>query len=199
MHTLSPLPYKTSALEPFIDALTMEIHHDKHHQAYVNNLNNLLQPYSQLQSMSVEELLTSIEAVPAEVKQGVINNAGGHANHSFFWNLITPGGAKTPSDELMEIFDNDFGSFEDFKTKFTEVATKRFGSGWAWLVRNLDGKFEVYSTANQDSPLMEGKTPIIGLDVWEHAYYLKYQNRRPEYIEAFWNIVNWDKVEENLA
>jgi len=199
MHSLPPLPYSKSALESFIDPVTMEIHHDKHHQAYVNNLNTLLQPYTELQSMEVNELLSSMEAVPQEIRQGVINNAGGHSNHTFFWNILTPGGAKNPTNKLMEIIENDFGSLEDFQSKFAEVATKRFGSGWAWLVRKSDGAFEVYSTANQDSPIMEGKTPILGLDVWEHAYYLKYQNRRPEYIEAFWSVINWDKVEENLA
>jgi len=199
MHTLPALPFAHDALEPFIDKATMEIHHDKHHQAYITNLNNLLQPYTELQEMSVEDLLTNMEMVPQEIKQGVMNNAGGHANHTLFWEIMTPGGSKQPSDELMGILDNTFGSLDEFQAKFTEAATKRFGSGWAWLAKKADGTLEVYSTANQDSPIAEGKTPLLGLDVWEHAYYLKYQNRRPEYIEAWWNLVNWDEVEKRLS
>lgn len=195
MHTLPALPYAYDALEPFIDKMTMEIHHDKHHNAYVTNLNNALQPYIELQDKSAEELLKDIETIPQVIKQVVINNAGGHVNHTMFWEILTPGGSSQPSDSMMELLDNTFGSFDEFKAKFTEAATKRFGSGWAWLVKNDSGILEVYSTANQDSPIMEGKTPLLGLDVWEHAYYLKYQNRRPEYIEAFWNLVNWDKIE----
>jgi len=199
MHTLPALPFAHDALEPFIDKATMEIHHDKHHQAYITNLNNLLQPYTELQEMSVEDLLTNMEMVPQEIKQGVMNNAGGHANHTLFWEIMTPGDSKQPSDELMGILDNTFGSLDEFQAKFTEAATKRFGSGWAWLAKKADGTLEVYSTANQDSPIAEGKTPLLGLDVWEHAYYLKYQNRRPEYIEAWWNLVNWDEVEKRLS
>jgi len=197
MHTLPALPYLYDALEPFFDKMTMEIHHDKHHNAYVTNLNNALQPYLELQDKSPQELLKNIETIPQEIKQVVINNAGGHVNHTMFWEIMTPGGAKQPSDSMMELLDNSFGSFDEFKAKLTEAATKRFGSGWAWLVKNSSGTLEIYSTANQDSPIMEGKTPLLGLDVWEHAYYLKYQNRRPEYIEAFWNLVNWDKVENS--
>lgn len=196
MVELKPLAYSFDALEPFIDKMTMEIHHDKHHQSYVNNLNNALQAYPEFQSMSSSELLKNISTIPQEIKQAVINNAGGDANHTLFWEIMTPDGAKRPSDSLTEMLDNAFGSFDEFKAKFTEAATKRFGSGWAWLVKNKEGVLEVYSTANQDSPLMEGKSPVLGLDVWEHAYYLKYQNKRPEYIENWWNVVNWSKVEE---
>jgi Fe-Mn family superoxide dismutase len=196
MFTLPTLPYSYDALEPHIDAKTMEIHHTKHHQAYINNLNSALEGHSDLQNKSIEDLLKDINSVSEDIRQAVVNNGGGHANHTFFWEIITPEGSATPQGALADAIDSKFGSFEDFKTQFAETATKRFGSGWAWLVKNNLGELELYSTANQDSPLMEGKTPILGLDVWEHAYYLNYQNRRPEYISAFWNIVNWDKVGE---
>jgi len=196
MYTLPALPYAFNALEPFIDAKTMEIHHDKHHAAYINNLNMALIPFPDLQNKSVGDLLKDITLVPQEIKQAVINNAGGHANHSFFWEILNQGTHKTPVNELQDAINEVFGGIDAFKTKFTEVATKRFGSGWAWLVLNADKNLEIYSTANQDSPIMEDKKPILGLDVWEHAYYLNYQNRRAEYIEAFWNIINWEKVNE---
>lgn len=196
--TLPELGFSFDALEPYIDARTMEIHHGKHHQAYVDKLNTTLEKYPDWQSKSIEEILGDIKNVPEDVRTAVQNNGGGHANHTLFWQILTPGGAKEPAGKIAEIINSNFDSFEDFKTKFTEAATTRFGSGWAWLVKNGD-KFEIYSTANQDSPLMEGKTPILGLDVWEHAYYLKYQNKRPDYIEAFWNVVNWDEVATRLA
>ena len=199
MHTLPQLPYAYNALEPFIDAQTMEIHHSKHHAAYVNNLNNALDKYPELQEKTIEEVLQDIKSVPEDIRQVVINNGGGHANHSFFWQILNKDGSKEPVDGLREDIDNMFEGFDTFKAKFAEAATKRFGSGWAWLVINSEGKLEIYSTANQDSPLMEGKTPLLGLDVWEHAYYLKYQNKRPEYIENFWKIVDWDKVGEIYA
>jgi superoxide dismutase, Fe-Mn family len=195
MHTLPQLPYGYDALEPSIDKMTMEIHHTKHHQAYINNLNAALEKYPELQEKSVEDLLMDINAVPEDIKQVVINNAGGHANHSFFWQILAPNG-KTLDGELAPKLEEVFGGVEQFKTKFAEVATKRFGSGWTWLVVNKESKLEIISTANQDSPLMQGMRPILGLDVWEHAYYLKYQNKRPEYIQNFWNIVNWEKVNE---
>ncbi len=194
MHELPQLPFEYNALEPYIDAKTMEIHYTKHHQAYVNNLNAALEKHPDLQSKSVEELLKGANSLPEDIRQAVINNGGGHYNHSFFWNILGTDGAKTPSGELQDGINGVFGSFEEFKKLFTEAATKRFGSGWAWLTIDDSGKLEVWSTANQDSPIMEGKRPVLGLDVWEHAYYLNYQNRRPEYIEAFWNVINWDKV-----
>lgn len=196
--TLPDLGFSFDALEPYIDAKTMEIHHGKHHQAYVDKLNAALEKYSDWQSKSIEEILGNIKDVPEDVRTAVQNNGGGHANHSLFWGILKPGGAKEPAGKIAEIINSSFGSFEEFKTKFTEAATTRFGSGWAWLVKDGDN-YSIYSTANQDSPLMEDKTPILGLDVWEHAYYLKYQNKRPDYIAAFWNIVNWDEVGKRLA
>ena len=196
--TLPPLPYPEDALEPHIDKLTMQIHHDKHHGAYVTNLNKALEQAPDLQNKSIEELLANnLSAVPEAIKTAVRNNGGGHANHSLFWNLLSRNGGGEPKGEIGNVITSTFGSFDSFKEKFNAAATGRFGSGWAWLVKN-DGKFEVISTANQDSPLMEGKKPVLGLDVWEHAYYLKYQNRRPEYITAWWNIVNWDEVNKRL-
>lgn len=193
MHELPQLPYAYDALEPYIDKMTMEIHHTKHHQSYVTKLNDALKGEPMLEAKDIETLLMEIEAVPQELKQSVINNGGGHANHSLFWKILTPGGPQVPGDELDAVISDAFGNFDDFKDKFTEEATMRFGSGWAWLVKHGDD-LEVYSTPNQDSPLMDGKIPLIGLDVWEHAYYLKYQNRRPEYIQNFWNVLNWDVV-----
>jgi Fe-Mn family superoxide dismutase len=193
MYKLPELGYSFDALEPYIDAKTMEIHHDKHHATYVDKLNAALEKFPELQDKSIEELLANIETVPQEIRTAARNNGGGHYNHTLFWESMMPGGAKEPSDELESRLDETFGSFDIFKTKLTEAAVGRFGSGWAWLVNNNNG-LEVYSTANQDSPLMEGKTPILGLDIWEHAYYLKYQNKRPDYIEAWWNVVNWDVV-----
>lgn len=191
---LPPLPYDKSALEPHIDAMTMEIHHGKHHAAYVNNLNKALEYQSNLQNMSIEELLRNINSVPENIRTAVRNNGGGHANHSLFWNIMSPNGGGQPTGELANAINAAFGSFEDFKTQFKTAATGRFGSGWAWLIVAPDGSVSITSTANQDSPLMEGQTPILGLDVWEHAYYLKYQNRRPDYVDAWWNVVNWDEV-----
>ena len=197
--TLPPLPYASDALEPNIDKTTMEIHHDKHHGTYVNNLNKALESAPDLANKSVEELLANnLAIVPDSIKTAVRNNGGGHANHSLFWNLLSNRGGGTPKGDIESIVTSNFGSFDSFKEKFTAAATGRFGSGWAWLVKDSGGKFEIISTANQDSPLMEGKKPILGLDVWEHAYYLKYQNRRPEYIAAWWNIINWDEVNKQL-
>ncbi len=196
---LPALPYPTNALEPYIDAQTMEIHHGKHHAAYVNSLNAALEGHPELQSKSIEELLRGIDSVPESIRTAVRNNGGGHANHTLYWEIMTPGGAKEPGGELAEAINAAFGSFQNFKDEFAKAGAGRFGSGWAWLVVTKDGKLAVYSTANQDSPLMQGDTPILGMDVWEHAYYLKYQNRRPEYIQAFMNVINWDKVAERYA
>ncbi|WP_044895855.1 superoxide dismutase [Bacillus alveayuensis] len=192
---LPKLPYDYDALEPHIDKETMNIHHTKHHNTYVNNLNAALEGNEELLSKSVEEVIANLDAVPEEKRTAVRNNGGGHANHSLFWTILSPNGGGEPSGELLEAINKKFGSFESFKAEFEKAAATRFGSGWAWLVVN-NGELEVMSTPNQDSPLMEGKTPILGLDVWEHAYYLKYQNRRPEYISAFWNVVNWSEVEK---
>jgi len=177
----------------------MEIHHDKHHGAYVTNLNKALESAPDLASKSIEELLANnCAAVPDAIKTAVRNNGGGHANHSLFWNLMSKNGGGAPKGEIQNVITSKFTSFDAFKEKFNAAATGRFGSGWAWLVRDSSGQFDIISTANQDSPLMEGKKPILGLDVWEHAYYLKYQNRRPEYIAAWWNVVNWDEVNKQL-
>lgn len=198
--TLPPLPYPEDALEPYIDKMTMQIHHDKHHGAYVTNLNKALESAPELQNKPIEEVLgNNLAKVPESIKTAVRNNGGGHANHSLFWTLMKPNGGGEPTGQIQEVIKSNFGSFEAFKEKFNTAATTRFGSGWAWLVKDGSGKFEIISTANQDSPLMEGRTPILGLDVWEHAYYLKYQNRRPEYIGAWWNVVNWDEVNKQLS
>jgi len=192
-YTLPELPYAYDALEPHIDKETMNIHHTKHHNTYITNLNNALEGNDELLSKSIEDLISNLDAVPEEKRTAVRNNGGGHANHTFFWQILSPNGGGNPSGALAEAIDKKFGSFEAFKEEFAKAGATRFGSGWAWLVLN-NGELEVMSTANQDSPLMEGKTPLIGLDVWEHAYYLNYQNRRPDYISAFWNVVNWDEV-----
>jgi Fe-Mn family superoxide dismutase len=192
-YTLPALPYAYNALEPHIDARTMEIHHTKHHQAYINNVNTALAD-SPLLNKSVEDLISDLNAVPENVRTAVRNNGGGHANHSLFWTVIGPNAGGTPTGELAAAIDKACGSFDAFKEKFGKAATTRFGSGWAWLSVKADGSLVVESTANQDSPLSEGRTPILGLDVWEHAYYLHYQNRRPDYIGAFWNVVNWPEV-----
>lgn len=197
-YELPPLGYAFDALEPHIDAKTMEIHHDKHHAAYVNNVNAALEG-SNVPEQSIESLLRNLTQVPDDKRQAVINNGGGHANHTLFWNIMTPGGAKAPSGNLAAAIDACCGSFDAFKETFAKAGATRFGSGWAWLVMDASGSLKVYSTANQDSPYMQGDTPILGMDVWEHAYYLKYQNRRPDYIAAFWNVVNWDKVAELYA
>jgi Fe-Mn family superoxide dismutase len=194
-HQLPPLPYPNNALEPHIDETTMMIHHDRHHNTYVTNLNKALEGHPELESKSVEELIANLDAVPESIRTAVRNNGGGHANHSLFWEVIGPNGGGEPSGSLAEAINAEFGSFEKFKETFAAAAAGRFGSGWAWL--SLDnGKLVVHSTPNQDSPIMEGKTPLLGLDVWEHAYYLKYQNKRPDYIAAFWNVVNWAEVQK---
>lgn len=191
---LPPLPYDYSALEPHIDAQTMQLHHDKHHQAYVTNLNNALQGLSQFDNVSVEDLLRRINEVPENVRTAVRNNAGGHANHSMFWQIMKPNGGGEPTGALGDAIKAAFGSFDQFKTTFNDNGVKRFGSGWTWLVVDQAGKLQALSTANQDSPFMDGQYPVMGNDVWEHAYYLKYQNRRPDYLGAWWNVVNWDEV-----
>ncbi len=197
--TLPPLPYPPDALEPHIDKATMELHHDKHHATYVNNANKALESAPELANKTVEELLSSnLAAVPESIKTVIRNNGGGHANHSLFWTLLSKNGGGAPTGEIAGVITSNFGSFDAFKEKFNAAATGRFGSGWAWLVKDGSGKFEIISSANQDSPLMDGKKPLLGLDVWEHAYYLKYQNRRPEYIAAFWNVVNWEEVSKQL-
>jgi Fe-Mn family superoxide dismutase len=195
-YTLPPLPYANDAIEPYIDAKTMEIHHDKHHAAYVTNLNNALKDHSDLLGKPIATLLAEIDHVPEAARTAVRNNGGGHANHSLFWTLLKPGGGTgEPTGTIAQAIDSELGGFAAFKEAFTKAATTRFGSGWAWLVVK-DGKLAVISLPNQDSPYMDGQTPILGLDVWEHAYYLKYQNRRPEYIGAFWNIIDWEAVEK---
>ncbi|MBI0576359.1 superoxide dismutase [Neobacillus cucumis] len=195
---LPQLPYAEDALEPHIDKETMNIHHTRHHNTYVTNLNNALAGNEELLSKSVEEVISNLDAVPEAARTAVRNNGGGHANHSLFWTILSPNGGGAPSGELADAINSKFGSLEAFKEEFAKAATTRFGSGWAWLAVN-NGELEVTSTPNQDSPLMEGKTPILGLDVWEHAYYLKYQNKRPDYIGAFWNVVNWDEVSKRYS
>jgi len=192
--TLPPLPYDYTALEPHIDEQTMRIHHDKHHAAYVNNLNAALEPHAALQSKSLEELIGNLDALPEGIRVPVRNNGGGHHNHTLFWEIMAPGGAKEPQGALADAIGKTFGGFAQFKELFTKACVTRFGSGWGWLARKKDGSLEVYSTANQDSPVMEGKAPLVGCDVWEHAYYLKYQNRRPDYVAAWWSLVNWTEV-----
>lgn len=197
--SLPPLPYSSDALEPHIDKTTMEIHHDKHHGTYVTNLNKALESAPDLANKSIEDLLSNnCAAVPESIRTAVRNNGGGHANHSLFWNLMSKKGGGAPKGEVESVIKSNFNNFDGFKEKFNAAALGRFGSGWAWLVKDKSGKFEIISTANQDSPLMEGKKPILGLDVWEHAYYLKYQNRRADYITAWWNVVNWDEVNKQL-
>ncbi len=193
-HELPALPYAFDALEPHIDARTMEIHHGKHHNAYVTNLNKALEGQAALASRSIEDLLRGIGEVPEGIRQAVINNGGGHANHSLFWQIMGPGGGGTPGGALADAINAAFGGFDSFKETFAKNGATRFGSGWSWLVVGGDGKLKAYATLNQDSPLMQGDTPILGLDVWEHAYYLNYQNRRPDYIAAFWNVINWEQV-----
>ena len=196
--TLPNLPYAHNALEPHIDKMTMEIHHGKHHATYVNNVNKALESAPDLANVSIEELLASeCTKAPEAIRTAVRNNGGGHANHSLFWQIMSPNGGGKPSGALADAIASTFGGFDTFKEKFTNAAVTRFGSGWAWLVIHA-GKLGLYSTANQDSPLMQGHIPILGLDVWEHAYYLKYQNRRPEYVAAWWNVVNWPEVEKRF-
>lgn len=198
-HELPDLPYDHDALEPHIDAETMRIHHSKHHQGYVNNLNAALEKHPELADKSLEELLGDLDSVPEDIRTAVRNNGGGHANHSLFWPCMAPGSGGTPSGELADAVDSAFGSFDAFVETFSKAAATRFGSGWAWLCVDEGGGLVVTSTANQDNPVSEGLKPILGLDVWEHAYYLNYQNRRPDYVKAWWNVVNWEQVSENFA
>lgn len=195
-YELPKLPYDKNALEPHIDARTMEIHHGKHHQGYTTKVNAALEGHD-FAKLPIEEVLQRIDEVPSDVRQAVINNGGGYANHKLFWTILSPNGGGSPSGELAEAINSEFGSFDKFKEEFSSAAGGQFGSGWGWLVVTSDGNLKVISTANQDSPYMKGHTPILGVDVWEHAYYLHYQNRRPDYISAFWNIVNWDQVAKN--
>jgi len=197
-HTLPTLPYPHDALEPHIDKMTMEIHHGKHHNAYVTNLNAALEKHPELQSKSVEDLIRGINSVPEDIRTAVRNNGGGHANHSMFWQIMAPNAGGAPTGAIGDAINSTFGDFEKFKAQINDAGVKRFGSGWAWLI-DAGGKLVIESTANQDSPLMEGKKPILGVDVWEHAYYLKYQNRRPDYLAAWWNVVNWDAVNKRFA
>ena len=197
-HELPPLPYAFDALEPHIDAKTMEIHHDKHHATYVTKLNEALGKEPGLQDKPLEELLRGIDAVPESIRTAVRNHGGGNHNHSLFWQVMGPGGGGNPAGELAEAIQRDFGSFESFKEKLTNAAANQFGSGWGWLVAS-GGKLDVIARPNQDSPLMEGKTPLLGVDVWEHAYYLKYQNRRPDYLSAWWNTINWQAVAQRYG
>ncbi|PLT47784.1 superoxide dismutase [Paenibacillus sp. FSL W8-1187] len=193
-HELPALPYANDALEPHIDAQTMEIHHDRHHNTYVTNLNAALESAPELASKSVEDLIADLNSVPESIRTAVRNNGGGHANHSLFWTTIAPNAGGAPTGKLAEAIESELGGFAKFQEDFAKAATTRFGSGWAFLAADKAGKLKVYSLPNQDSPIMEGETPLLGLDVWEHAYYLKYQNKRPDYIKAFWNVVNWDEV-----
>ena len=197
-HSLPPLPYDYSALEPHIDAQTMTLHHDKHHAAYVNNLNGALEKHPQLGSKSVEDLLRDLNSVPEDIRTTVRNNGGGHMNHTMFWQIMKPKGGGPPTGRIAEEIKKTFGSFEDLQKQFNDTGAKRFGSGWVWLVRSKAGKLEVISTANQDNPIIDGHHAILGNDVWEHAYYLKYQNRRPEYLAAWWNVVNWDEINKRF-
>ena len=196
--TLPDLPYDYDALEPHIDERTMRIHHTKHHQGYTNKLNAALEGYDDLQDHSIEALLSGIDNIPADIQTAVRNNGGGYANHRLFWTIMSPEGGGKPTGSIGRAVDADFGSFEAFKEKFKAAATGRFGSGWAWLTADTDGSLEIVDTPNQDSPLMRGKTPIMGIDVWEHAYYLHYQNERGSYIDHWWNVVDWDAVNQNF-
>jgi len=196
---LPPLPYEYTALEPYIDEQTMHLHHDKHHQAYVTNLNAAIDKHPELSGKSVEDLIKNLGGVPDDIRAAVRNNGGGHINHTMFWELMKPGGGKEPSGALADAIITTFGSVDDLKSAINDAGVKRFGSGWTWLVKASDGKLQVVSTANQDNPLSEGHYPILGNDVWEHAYYLKYQNRRADYLAAWWNVVNWDEVAKRFA
>ncbi|EAG3521018.1 TPA: superoxide dismutase [Listeria monocytogenes] len=196
-YELPKLPYTYDALEPNFDKETMEIHYTKHHNTYVTKLNEAVAGHPELASKSAEELVTDLDSVPEDIRGAVRNHGGGHANHTLFWSILSPNGGGAPTGNLKAAIESEFGTFDEFKEKFNAAAAARFGSGWAWLVVN-DGKLEIVSTANQDSPLSDGKTPVLGLDVWEHAYYLKFQNRRPEYIETFWNVINWDEANKRF-
>jgi len=193
-HELPPLPYDYSALEPVIDTQTMKLHHDMHHAAYVKNLNAALEKYSNLQSKQPAELLRDLNAIPEDIRTAVRNNGGGHLNHTMFWKIMKPKGGGEPNGAIAGVIQKSFGSFKDFQAKFNDAGTKQFGSGWVWMVGKPNGEFQVMSTPNQDNPISQGLFPIMGNDVWEHAYYLKYQNRRPDYLNAWWNVVNWDIV-----
>ena len=197
-HQLPPLPYDFGALEPHIDAQTMQIHHDKHHGTYVTNLNAAVEKHAELGSKSAEDLIKNLNAVPEDVRAAVRNNGGGHVNHSMFWQIMAAKAGGEPSGKVGDAIKQTFGSFAEFQTKFNDAGTKRFGSGWVWLVRTKDGKLDIISTANQDNPMMEGHWPIMGNDVWEHAYYLKYKNVRADYLKAWWNVVNWKEVEKRF-
>jgi len=197
--TLPPLPYGYNALEPYIDARTMQFHHDKHHAAYVKNLNDAIANRPKLKGQTVEDLLKNIKSVPENIRSTIRNNAGGHYNHSMFWRIMKPNGGGEPTGAIANAINTSFGSFAEFKRLFNESGSKRFGSGWVWLVRNPDGKLGIMNTANQDCPLMQGKFPIMGNDVWEHAYYLKYQNRRADYLDAWWNVLNWDEINQRFT
>ena len=196
-HSLPPLPYSNAALEPHIDAKTMEIHHGKHHAAYVNNLNAALDKHPTFKDRSVDDLIKNLGALPEDIRVAVRNNAGGHVNHTMFWQIMGPGGGGAPSGAIATAINSAFGDFDAFKDQMNKAGAARFGSGWVWLV-DANGRLSIESTANQDNPMMEGKHPIMGIDVWEHAYYLKYQNRRPDYLAAWWNVVNWDAVNKRL-
>lgn len=197
-HVLAPLPYAYDALEPHFDALTMEIHHSRHHQAYVNNLNAALEKHPELFEQSLESLIANLKDVPEDIRTAVRNNGGGHLNHSLFWEILTPGGSSEPTGDLKAAIEASFGSFDSFKEKFAQAAATRFGSGWAWLVVNGKGELEVVSTANQDHPSTDGLKAVFGLDVWEHAYYLKFQNKRPDYVATWWHVINWTIAEEKF-
>jgi superoxide dismutase, Fe-Mn family len=197
--TQAPLPYDFAALEPHIDAQTMQIHHGKHHATYVTNLNNALQKYPELAAKSAEELIRDLKSIPDDVRSAVRNNGGGHVNHTMFWQIMKPNGGGQPSGAIADAIKSNFGGFEDFQKQFNDAGLKQFGSGWAWLVKNSSGKLQVLSTPNQDNPMSDGHQPIMGNDVWEHAYYLKYQNRRADYLGAWWNVVNWDEINKRLA
>jgi len=196
-HELPALPYDFAALEPYIDAQTMQLHHDKHHGAYVSNLNAALDKHPEWKDRTVEELMRSVNSLPEDIRATVRNNGGGHVNHSMFWKIMKPNGGGNPGGEIARVIDT-FGGFEAFKEKFNDNGLKRFGSGWTWLVRGKSGRYELLSTPNQDSPFLDGNFPIMGNDVWEHAYYLKYQNRRGDYLKAWWNVVNWDEINRRL-
>ena len=198
-HEVPALRYDYAALEPYIDEKTMHLHHDMHHAAYVKNLNTALEKHPNLQSKSAEDLLRDLNAVPEDIRTAVRNNGGGHVNHTMFWQIMKPKGGGDPTGAIAEAITKAFGTFKDFQAKFNDAGTKQFGSGWAWLVGNKNGELQVMSTANQDNPMSQGLFPILGNDVWEHAYYLKYNNRRPEYLQAWWNVVNWDEINKRFA
>lgn len=195
---LSPLPYNYDALEPYIDTQTMQLHHDMHHQTYVNNLNTAVGKYSDLQSKSPEDLVRELNSIPEDIRAAVRNSGGGHVNHTMFWQIMAPNAGGEPTGAIADVISENFGDFETFKQRFNDAGAKQFGSGWVWLIRNSDGKYEITSSPNQDSPITGGNFPIMGNDVWEHAYYLKYQNKRPEYLKQWWNVVNWNEINKRL-